>query len=384
MSESHQPTVAAILTPPGRGAIATIAVTGPQATAIVDQLFAPARSRPLSVCPLRDIVYGRWLSTTEEVVVCRTKTDRVEIHCHGGIAASRAIIDSLVAAGCTTVSWQEFVVREEANRIRSAARIALAECRTQRTAAILLDQYNGALENAIRETESLLARQQTNDAIHILETLLSRSRLGLRLGTPWRVVIAGPTNVGKSSLINALLGYERAIVFDQPGTTRDVLTAPAAFDGWPVKLCDTAGLHDSRDPLELAGVAKAQEQLQRADLIVLVFDRSQPWTTAEQALADQWPAALVIHNKVDLAFLPHDSGRPQPAGIEVSALTGHNIPELIHAISARLVPQLLAPGDAVPFTAEQVAALQEVLSLLQSGSFDEARRMLAATVETAV
>jgi tRNA modification GTPase len=385
MSVPLQPTVAAILTPPGRGAIATIAVKGSQSASIVERFFEPATRRTLSERPPGDIVYGRWSSTNEEVVVCRTAADRVEIHCHGGVAASQAIIDSLKSAGCTALTWQEFVARDEPNRIRSAARIALAECRTQRTAAILLDQYQGALESAIGEIKSLLANQQSNDATEMVETLLSRSHLGLHLASPWQVVIAGPPNVGKSSLINALLGYQRAIVFDQPGTTRDVVTALTAFDGWPVELCDTAGLRDSRDALELAGVAKAQEQLRQADVIVLVFDRSQPWTSAEHSLADQWPMALVVHNKVDLVpgAHRHESG-PSPPGIQLSALTGHNIPEFIHAISDCLVPQLPAHGDAVPFTAEQVAALQEALRQIRAGSLDEARRTLTATVETAV
>jgi tRNA modification GTPase len=386
MSEPHPPTVAAILTPRGRGAIATVAVAGPQATSIVEQLFAPATPRQLTERPLRDILYGRWLSTSEEIVVSRTEHDRVEIHCHGGVAASKAIIDSLVAAGCTAISWQDFVAREEPNRIRAAAHITLADCRTRRTATILLDQYNGALESAIRHIESLLVNQQTNDAIQAVELLLSRARLGLHLASPWQVVIAGPPNAGKSTLINALLGYERAIVFDQPGTTRDVVTALAAFDGWPVELSDTAGLRESRDPLELAGVEKAQEQLRQADLILLVFDSSQPWSDSEQLLADQWPAALVVHNKIDLVpgAHVHESGPPRPFGIELSALTGHNISQLIEAISSHLVPHPPAPGDAVPFAAEQGSALQEVLKFVQSGFLDLARRTLAAMIEPIV
>jgi tRNA modification GTPase len=386
MSEPLQPTIAAILTPPGRGAIATVAVKGPQAASIVEQLFSPATPRQLTQRPLRDILYGRWLSTNEEIVVSRSQHDRVEIHCHGGIAASKAIINSLVAAGCIALTWQEFVARDEPNRIRAAAHIALAYCRTRRTATIVLDQYNGALEEAIRHVESLIARQQTASAIQSVETLLSRARLGLHLASPWHIVIAGPPNVGKSSLINALLGYERAIVFDQPGTTRDVVTALAAFDGWPVELSDTAGLCDSRDPLERAGVAKAQQRLRQADLIVLVFDRSQRWTDSEQLLADQWPAALVVHNKIDLVpdACGHESGSPRPSGIELSALTGHNISQLIDTISSQLVPYPPAPRDAVPFTAEQVSSLQEVLKSLQSGSLDLARRTLATTVNATV
>ena len=98
------------------------------------------------------------------------------------------------------------------------------------------------------------------------------------------MVIAGPPNVGKSSLINALLGFQRAIVFDLPGTTRDVVTAVTALDGWPVELSDTAGLRSSDDPLELAGIEQAHRQAAAADCLLLVFDASQPWSARESAI----------------------------------------------------------------------------------------------------
>ncbi len=382
MNEYSEPTVAAILTPPGRGAIATIAIDGPHSAALVEKLFVPATSRPFIERPYGDIVYGRWSSSNEDVVVCRRDAGRVEVHCHGGVAASRAILDSLAAAGCTAVSWQEFVARDEPDRIRAAARVALAECRTQRTAAILLDQYQGALARAIREIDSLLEHRKTAAALQSLGLLLSRSRVGMHLALPWQVVIAGPPNVGKSSLLNALVGYERAIVFDQPGTTRDVVTALIAFDGWPVELSDTAGLCESDDPLELAGVAKAKQQLHTADLIVLVFDRTQPWTRDQQTLAEHWPAALVVHNKLDLCSVARFSEfqTPRPPGIDVSALTGQRLPDLTSAITSRLVPQPPAHGDAVPFTAEQVAALQDTHQQLQAGMLDDARHTLSAII----
>ncbi len=380
MREPTKSTVAAILTPTGRGAIATIAIDGPDAAGIVEKLFVPATSRPFIARPHGDIVYGRWSSSNEDLIVCRRDTDRVEVHCHGGVAASRAIIDSLVAAGCASLSWQEFVAREESNRIRVAARVALAECRTPRTAEILLDQYQGALAQAICEIDSLLERRHTDVARQSLELLISRSRLGLHLAAPWQVVIAGPPNVGKSSLINAVLGYERAIVFDQPGTTRDVVTALTAFDGWPVEICDTAGLGDSRDPLELAGISKAHQQLDRADLIVLVFDRSQSWTRDQQTLADPFPGALAVHNKLDLCSVAalSEFQPSRPKGIDVSALTGERLPDLISAITSRLVPQPPAHGEAVPFTADQVAALQQAHQQLQAGMLDDARHTLSA------
>jgi small GTP-binding protein len=107
--------------------------------------------------------------------------------------------------------------------------------------------------------------------------------------------------VGKSSLINALVGYQRSIVFDEPGTTRDVVTAETALDGWPIQFIDTAGLRDSdADDLEAAGIALARQQLDAADLRLLVLDTSQPRNADDERLLDEWTDALVIANKCDL------------------------------------------------------------------------------------
>ena len=124
------------------------------------------------------------------------------------------------------------------------------------------------------------------------------------------MVLAGRTNVGKSSLLNALAGHGRAIVHHVPGTTRDAVTVATAIDGWPVELCDTAGLRPPDDAVERAGIELARERLAEADLVVLVADRSRPWSAEDQALRDQWPGAVLVHNKCDL---PASAGE-RPAG----------------------------------------------------------------------
>ncbi len=192
--------------------------------------------------------------------------------------------------------------------------------------------------------------------------LVERSRLGRHLIQPWKVVLAGPPNVGKSSLINALVGYQRAIVHDAPGTTRDVVTAVTALDGWPVELADTAGLRTTADPLETAGVALAEERLAAADAIVLVFDRRAPWDDAARQLAARWPQASVVLNKSDLA--PANCPVPSTA-ICTSAATGQGLAELQQAMVARLVPAEPGAGLAVPFTPRQIACLQDVVAVLE-------------------
>jgi tRNA modification GTPase len=195
------------------------------------------------------------------LVVCRRGKERVEVQCHGGVAAVRSVVDALVAEGCRETAWQDWLRLSAADSMQAAAQFALADALTARTAAILLDQLNGALAAACRATIAAITAENWPLAAELVGQLLDRRDLGLHLTTPWRVVLAGPPNVGKSSLINALAGYERAIVSPVPGTTRDVVTLTTAIDGWPVELADTAGLRTTDDELESAGVQLAEATL---------------------------------------------------------------------------------------------------------------------------
>jgi tRNA modification GTPase len=345
------------LTPPGRGAIATVRLEGPGALDAVAADFRTPNGRPLADFAPGRLIFGRFGTPPgEEVVVRRYSDEAIELHCHGGRAAAAMIEQVLIAAGARVMSWRDWAATREAEAIAVAARIALADARTERTAAILLDQYQGALRRALGEIEAKLHQGDPAGARRLTEMLLARAPLGRHLTQPWQVVIAGSPNVGKSSLINALAGYQRAIVHPAPGTTRDLVTVQTALDGWPVELCDTAGLHAGGDPVERAGIELARRRLAAADLVVLVFDRSRPWSDTDQEMLVAWPSALVVYNKSDLPAA--DDGRP--TGLSVSALGQQGTEGLAAAISARLVPDPPPPGAAVPFTREQVEALQRV------------------------
>jgi tRNA modification GTPase len=181
--------------------------------------------------------------------------------------------------------------------------------------------------------------------------------------------------VGKSSLINGLLGYRRAIVYEQAGTTRDAVTATTALDGWPAELIDTAGLRASRDEVERAGVELARQRIEQADLVIFVSDASQPWCRDDDALAESLSDPLVVHNKCDL---PPAGGRPQ--GLATSALTKEGLDELIAAIGRRLVPNPPERLAAVPFTQRQVGLLTGALHALNKGEARHAARLLEALV----
>ncbi|HJT36024.1 MAG TPA: GTPase [Pirellulales bacterium] len=390
---SDSSTVAVVLTPPGRGAVATVLVAGAAASELVGRFFQPANGRSLTDFPPGRIVFGRWgQAPGEELVVCRRAENEIEIHCHGGQAAVQAIVDALASAGCQPERWTDWHRRQAASPIQADALEDLARATTLRTAAVLLDQYHGALDGEINEIVKLLSRGVGWDELasptvtvepslrdgggtrklvppYILltareriELLLRRTSLGRHLVKPFQAVLAGRPNVGKSSLINTLVGYQRSIVHDLPGTTRDVVTAGTAFDGWPVELADTAGLRNSDDPLEAAGIGLAEQRLAAADLRILVFDASRPWTDADQGLAERWPEAIVVHSKFDLA-----RASDRPAGVATSAVTGQGIDELARLIASRLAPGPPPAGSAVPFRAWQVEALSQAADACRRG-----------------
>jgi len=279
----------------------------------------------------------------------------------------------LVQQGCRAVSWQQWVANQHQDPIAAAARVALAAARTERTAAILLDQYHGALRRGIQAIQHSLQAGDAAAAAAQLRRLLARAEIGRHLVRPWRVILAGSPNVGKSSLINALVGYQRAIVHPAAGTTRDTVSATTAIDGWPLELADTAGLREAGHSLEAAAVELTRRQLASADLLLLIFDSSQPWSEADQSLIASWPDALVIHNKCDL---PTYLSPPRPEGLATSALLGHGVGVLIRAVADRVVPDPPAPGAAVPFTDEQIRCLEAAAASVLQEDLPAAARAL--------
>jgi tRNA modification GTPase len=374
MTAAASETVVAELTPKGRGAIAVVVVAGPDAIRAVSKCFRARSGRALDEIPLAQIAFGDWGGPSgEELVVCRRSHEEVEVHCHGGIAAVEAVIGRLSSEGCKQLTWQEWINRTTPDRLQAAARIALADSATERTAGILLDQLNGVLSSKIRELMAQMVAADWDAACSTVDELLSHRQLGLHLFQPWHVVVFGAPNVGKSSLVNALAGYQRAIVSAIPGTTRDVVTVTTAIDGWPVQLSDTAGIRQTMDELEQAGIRLATSTLSRADLAILVHDAKElhetKWVDTinidPSALA---PQAQVIHvlNKIDMVaradhqqlvqrFIDSRANNDQP--LLLSALSGEGIPILISTIGHFLVPTQLAARSAIPFTTGQFAAL---------------------------
>jgi tRNA modification GTPase len=342
--ESEATTVC-VLTPLAPAAVATIALRGPQAWAFTRRFFRPAGAISLPASPpLYRCYFGYWgLSLTDEVIVGVTAPDTVEIHCHGGVRLVRCLVEELQAAGAVEVpAWQEHPLLH-----------LIAQAPTRRIAALLLDQWHGALAQAIRKVIE-------HHDWDILATLVRYAPLANHLITPWRVAIVGPPNVGKSSLLNALVGFPRAIVSPIAGTTRDAVSCTVAFDGWPVQLIDTAGLHDTSDALEAAGIACARSWIERADLVLWVADA----VSGEGLDADVPPQALLVANKCDL--LEPDVVLPAHAW-RTSARTGAGLDSLCAAIVNRLLPDPPPAGAPVPFTPNLAEAVQHAWHHWQHG-----------------
>jgi tRNA modification GTPase len=367
------PTRLARLTPVGVGAIATLALRGPAAWTLVRDL---AR-RPLPAEPTPGRFWwtplGEAGGAADEVVIAVKQTAPqpwLELHCHGGREIVRLLEELFAARGVEICTWQQL----EDDPLHAAALAVLTGALTVRTAAIALDQYQGALARALEEVRSALTRGDLEAADRVLADLERHAPVGRHLAVPWRVVIAGAPNVGKSSLVNALAGYQRSVVSAVPGTTRDVVTTLLAVDGWPIEVADTAGWRSTGDALEREGVARATAAMAAADLCLWVVDAA---ATPVWPAADAGPVRVVV-NKIDLpAAWPLEGVE----AVRVSARTGAGLGELCQAIAGWLVPEVPPPGAAVPFSAAVAAVVTAVRDLVRAGAATAALDRLTGLIE---
>ena len=325
------------LTPQGRGAIAVIAVQGAEAKFIIDACFTPIGKRKFKNLQ-KQLTYGHWNSTGEDLLVVDSGQQTYEIQSHGSEAAIAAIKTDLAGQGATAKQPLNHLPLSAA-RFKSDIETLLSQASTQRTAELLLRQWH-ILPPAI---------EQLKQDPKALRSLLKWSSFGTRFHQRQSIVFCGNPNAGKSSLTNAILGFERAIVTSIAGTTRDVLTHHSVIDGWPVELSDTAGLRKSTDKIEQIGVAKARQQIQNADLVIAVIDATDPVI---------WDSSIVPHivvvNKTDLTETPVNLAFPNIPVVPVSATQRTGIAELLTVISRTLFPQLPPQDHPIPLTKSQV------------------------------
>jgi tRNA modification GTPase len=356
-------TVIALLTPPGKAALATIAVTGPRAWETVRALFHPRSGSALAELPESgQFRLGRLGDAVSEEAVLAVRSIEpilLELHVHGGYEVTRYLLELFAECGDIPVSWQQMLQRYESDSIRGMAANVLACTTTTRTAAIALDQYQGAFRAFLRQTEALIVAGEFERARKVVQDVLRYADVGRHLTAPWRVVIAGAPNVGKSSLVNALAGYHRSVVSPTTGTTRDVVTAQLAIDGWPVEVVDTAGLRVGGEALEEMGIDQACAAVAESDLAIWLVDASAEPVWPDDALHTLRQLRIVV-NKIDLpARWGVDEGF-----LSLSATTGQGVPELVAALGTWLVSDPPPAGAAVPCTNEMIEHLLEAGRLL--------------------
>ena len=384
----EEDTIAAIATPPGEGGIAIVRISGTGAEGIASKIFSRAQSKngalqshrlyhgeirdPKSNCMVDEV-----LLTVMRKPRSYTGEDVVEIHCHGGAFLVRKILGLALAQGARQAERGEFTKRAFLNGrmdlSQAEAVLDLIRARTDKGAQVALTQAGGGLSKWVRDTrnELLDILVQVEAAIDFPEEeieLLRRpdliteiDRLRQKLieiiatyewGRIFRegasVCICGRPNVGKSSLLNALLGDERVIVTSVAGTTRDVVEEAINLDGLPLVLWDTAGIRKTDHPIERLGVKLAREYLEKADAVIAVLDGSTPLTAADEALLDEVVAkkVLIAINKVDLpqAFKV-DALRKfgsHPISI-ISARTGEGICDLKNRLRELMIESEVEP-----------------------------------------
>ena len=372
-------TIAAIATAPGRGGVAVVRVSGSESFGMAERLTG-----------IRDqgsgIRVGRIANVDEGIILffksphSYTGEDVVEFQCHGGTVTPRRVLEACLAVGARLAHRGEFTERAFLNGKLDYAQaesvLDLIDAKTARAADAALEGLSGRRRSEFRALyeQALDLSTRLEHALDIdedelpvgfadelrvascelrvkIEESIRKASEGKLLRTGALVVLAGPPNAGKSSLMNALLEENRAIVSETPGTTRDAIEAWIDLDGWPIRLVDTAGLREAKDEIEGEGVRRAEALLSKADVILWLGSALPP---PPFLTSPHLSSLLLLHPKCDLG---------KGAGLNVSAKTGEGLDELKRTIVAKLEARVAA-SDSGEEPEGDVAAYQEALALL--------------------
>ena len=374
--------IAAIATGYSPTAIGIIRVSGEGCFALCDQVFRAANGRPFPEQPSHKMVFGEMLDAESRVIDrglavrfpgphSYTGEDSAEFHCHGSPVVLRELLDALFAAGARQAKAGEFTQRAFLNGrldlTQAEAVIDLIDAETAAAAQNAAAQLDGGLRRVLEPIQDSLlditsrfyavvdypdediedvkpeqVAEALSSAEKQLSSLLATCQRGKVLKSGVRTAIVGRPNAGKSSLLNALAGYERAIVTDIPGTTRDTVEESVLCGGVLLRLIDTAGIRDTEDVVEQKGVERSRKALESADLVLAVVDGSVPLTDEDLEvlrLAAENPRWIAVFSKCDLWDTKAHSvgiiGSPAPAAsVTLSSVTGEGLGDLENAVAA--------------------------------------------------
>jgi tRNA modification GTPase len=388
-------TIAAISTPAGEGAIALVRVSGVDAIAVADKIFRGKEKPSRFVSHVQhfgeildgaDRLIDQVMLSIHRATASYTGEDLVEISCHGGALVSAKVLEACLRAGARAARPGEFTERAFLNGkmdlTQAEAVIDLIRAKTDLALRSATEQLEGRLGENIRkirdELISLLAhidasidfpeegiapdegktlRGRLDSVRQEIATLLATADQGRILREGVRVVIYGATNAGKSSLLNRLLGYDRVIVSETHGTTRDIIEETVNLDGVPIRLLDTAGLRASGSELEREGIARTEKSLQLADLRLHIADRNAPRPPHFDERAGD-ANEIVVLNKSDL---PENSEWKHFRALRISCVAGEGLPQLEKEILARITRQNLRPESTVAINTRHRDCLRRAL-----------------------
>lgn len=367
--------IAALATPPGRSALAIIRLSGAGAFDVAGQVIArfqpdpPRRAMLARFCDSQGRLIDRGVYTAYAGPHSYTGEDLVELSCHGGLLVPSRLLSALYAAGARPAAPGEFTRRAVLNGkldlVQAEAIGDLIDATAPIQAAAALRQLEGGLSRRLAELrESLIevqallsydidfpeedegpvAPERIQEQLEVVAAqirhLVVTAPSGERLREGALLVFAGRPNVGKSSLFNALLGNERALVTEIPGTTRDTIEAHTDFLGWPVRLADTAGLWDAPEKIDRLGVEVSRRYLAAADLVLLCVEAGRRIGQDELSIAAKRPT-LLVRTKSDLSGVFGD-------GLPVSSLTGEGLDVLRRTAAERVFSERINLADLEP------------------------------------
>lgn len=387
-------TIAAISTPAGEGAIALIRISGEDAIGVADRIYRgkekpsefPSHTQRLGEIVEEDRMIDQVMLAVHHAPASYTGEDLVEISCHGGVLVTGRVLEACFRAGARGARPGEFSERAFLNGkmdlTQAEAVMDLIRAQTDLALRSATEQLEGRLgseisairadliqilanveaaidfpEEDIAPDEGARLRMRLDTVRQKIRDLLATAEHGRILREGVRAVIYGPTNAGKSSLLNRLLGYDRAIVSQKPGTTRDTIEEMINLRGIPIRLLDTAGLRDSSDELEREGMARTERSLATADLLLHVLDRNAPKPADFNDEATE-QIRMVLLNKSDL---PEHPGWRDHDALRISCLEANGLDGLEEAIVARISQHHLRPESAVAINARHRDCLRRAL-----------------------